>query len=629
MFLSGKGMPVSDLEFGKDGAMYFTVGGRGTQGGLYRVSYPGSGGTSYSFAKPLPVHEPWRTKFGNEVAAESESIQNDGPAQPLLDLIKNAFVSGDRFKEFHARNGDLGRLFTALQPNNWEDSLPRAQAARIQLNHLLGAARTAPGWQEHLLRELTKFPFDSLNDELKLFKLRVIKVSFARQGRPAEELVKLGVEKLIRQYPAKTFALNRELSELLIWLTRSGDAPVPSVEESASDGTRASRLLVIDKTLALLESSPAQEEQIWYACMLREAAGWTRAQRERYFAWFAKARAFKGGNSAPKFIARIRDDALAHVPEAERAFFAALADGSVVAEKVAPPRPFVKAWTVADLAPDLDKISTGRNFARGKEMYAAAQCAICHLFGGQGGNLGPDLTAVSSRFNRRDLLEAIVDPNKGLSEQYPVYRVTQFDGKKDVAGMIIEENNEVLKVLVDPLRGTAEAISKFRPPKRELLPISPMPPGLLSTSVERGGARSARVSRIRRKCGGASIQAGGAISLPAREVRNSRVTRRERAMECGGAATPLWKRARSAVAGVRAHRSQSPLNVKSALSAAASGHSAKRCRSATALHSAVLAVERSLCRITLPLRRYSSTCCFFPRGQPRTSSFAASTFSSF
>ena len=29
---------VTDLEFGKDGAMYFLTGGRGTQSGLYRVA---------------------------------------------------------------------------------------------------------------------------------------------------------------------------------------------------------------------------------------------------------------------------------------------------------------------------------------------------------------------------------------------------------------------------------------------------------------------------------------------------------------------------------------------------------------------------------------------------------------
>jgi putative heme-binding domain-containing protein len=147
----------------------------------------------------------------------------------------------------------------------------------------------------------------------------------------------------------------------------------------------------------------------------------------------------------------------------------------------APMRPVVQNWTMADFAGDLGKLGRGRDFERGKKMYAAAQCAVCHLFAGEGGNTGPDLTAAASRYNRRDLLEAIIDPNKGISEQYAVYHVMQFDGKKEVAGMIIDENNDHFKVLVDPLRGVTEMISKYRPPKRELLPVSPMPPGLLNT----------------------------------------------------------------------------------------------------------------------------------------------------
>src|SRR5439155_23907776 len=35
---------VTDLEIGPDGAMYFLTGGRGTQSGLYRVSYTGAAG---------------------------------------------------------------------------------------------------------------------------------------------------------------------------------------------------------------------------------------------------------------------------------------------------------------------------------------------------------------------------------------------------------------------------------------------------------------------------------------------------------------------------------------------------------------------------------------------------------
>src|SRR5688572_17432792 len=40
-FVVGKPLNVTDLEIGKDGAMYFTIGGRKTHGGLYRVSHVG------------------------------------------------------------------------------------------------------------------------------------------------------------------------------------------------------------------------------------------------------------------------------------------------------------------------------------------------------------------------------------------------------------------------------------------------------------------------------------------------------------------------------------------------------------------------------------------------------------
>ncbi|MEO6785109.1 MAG: hypothetical protein ABI318_03160, partial [Chthoniobacteraceae bacterium] len=46
VFLSGKGMPVTDMEFLRDGSMVFTTGGRGTASGLYRVSYEGENATS-------------------------------------------------------------------------------------------------------------------------------------------------------------------------------------------------------------------------------------------------------------------------------------------------------------------------------------------------------------------------------------------------------------------------------------------------------------------------------------------------------------------------------------------------------------------------------------------------------
>src|SRR5207247_987405 len=97
--------------------------------------------------------------------------------------------------------------------------------------------------QTPLLKALAQWPLDSLDETRKLLKLRVIEVSLARQGRPSAELIKTATEKLGRQYPAKSWPLNRELSQLLIYL----EAPD-----------------VVAKTLALLDAAPTQEEQIHY-----------------------------------------------------------------------------------------------------------------------------------------------------------------------------------------------------------------------------------------------------------------------------------------------------------------------------------------------------------------------------
>src|SRR5262249_875747 len=50
VFLKGKPLNLTTLCLGKDGAIYFITGGRGTQSGLYRVSYVGRGSSSSTVA---------------------------------------------------------------------------------------------------------------------------------------------------------------------------------------------------------------------------------------------------------------------------------------------------------------------------------------------------------------------------------------------------------------------------------------------------------------------------------------------------------------------------------------------------------------------------------------------------
>jgi putative heme-binding domain-containing protein len=457
-FVKGKGLPVTDLEFGPDGAMYFTVGGRGTQGGLYRVSYVGASD------KVMPASAQKATAAVDAEAAKARTLRRHlevfhGKQDPrAIDASWPQLDSDDRFLRYAAR------LAIESQPvQQWRERALAEPKPRAGLQALLALVRCgSKSDQEPLLNALARWPLDSLDEPLKLDKLRVIELALVRHGRPSDDLVKVAQEKLGRQYPAKSFALNRELSQLLVAL-------------NAPD--------VVTKTVQLLNQADKQEEQIWYANVLREAKGnWMPDQRAQYFAWFQKAGGYRGGNSFTKFIDRIKDQALASVPPPDRPSLAALAitpQSKLPELPKGPARQFVKNWTVADLAPDLEKVARGRNFARGKEIFTSVLCLQCHHFGQEGGNMGPDLTAAANRYSRRDLLEAIVEPSKGISEQYASFVLSKQNGES-VVGQVVEENKETVTVVTDAVAGTRVQIPRGEVKTKEMSPVSLMPPGLIN-----------------------------------------------------------------------------------------------------------------------------------------------------
>ena len=74
-FVAGTPLPLTDIVVNpKDGAMYFTVGGRKTQSGLYRVTYVGDEST----AEPVPAER--RRRRGPRPAARARAFH--GHARP-------------------------------------------------------------------------------------------------------------------------------------------------------------------------------------------------------------------------------------------------------------------------------------------------------------------------------------------------------------------------------------------------------------------------------------------------------------------------------------------------------------------------------------------------------------------
>ena len=134
---------------------------------------------------------------------------------------------------------------------------------------------------------------------------------------------------------------------------------------------------------------------------------------------------------------------------------------------------------MVELVPALADASKGRNYQRGREAFAAAQCLACHKFGTEGGAVGPDITGAASRFNRRDLLETIIEPSKVISDQYQNITVTKKDGD-EITGRLVEENDDRLALVVNPLTGDRVEIKKRDMGRRTPSKLSPMPEGLVS-----------------------------------------------------------------------------------------------------------------------------------------------------
>ncbi len=489
-FVKGKPLNVTDLEFGKDGAMYFITGGRGTQSGLYRVSYVGekvkdSAKADSKAAEKARDLRHALEKFHGKVDKKAVAF-----AWPHLD-------SSDRWIRYAAR------IAIESQPvAEWRDHAINETRTNAALTALLALARLGgKETQNDLLLALKKLPMDGLSESQQLEKLRVIEVSFTRQGRPSPEMAKLAIAKLDRLYPAASEALNRELCQLLIYL----DAPG-----------------VVGKTLALLDAAPTQEGQLNYIFRLRTVTnGWTMDERKHYFQWFnfereagkdeasypngspyhvwanqKKAaerhpadvlrwfndagREYGDGSSFPKFLANFQNEAIATLTEAQKKELepilhpkAADTNSAVAAHS------FVKEWKLEDLLPSLGEAGKGRSFKSGKDAFTAATCAACHKFGNDGGAIGPDLTAVSSRFQRRDILESIIEPSKVVSEQFQNVNIVKKSGI-EVTGRIVEETPEKLVVLVNPLTGEKVDVKKESIEKREASKLSPMPTGLVN-----------------------------------------------------------------------------------------------------------------------------------------------------
>jgi len=462
-------LPLTDVVVGDDGALYFTTGGRNTQSGLYRVSYTGTESTAAA-----DLHDETGAKE-RQLRHELEAFHGKQDAK-ALDAAWPHLSSDDRALRYAAR------IAVEWQPvADWKARALAEKEPEASLTALLALARYgAREDQPALLTALDRLTFGALTEDQKLEKLRVLQLTFIRQGPPTADAARKVTGELDAEFPGKSERINHELAQLLIYL----HAP-----------------RVAEKCLRLAAEAKTQEDQLFYVYNLRTLpiGDWTMDQHKEYFGYFAKdhkrpphspellqwfaavGHGDENGSSFPKYMEHVFAEATANLSDAERKelapLLASISQTNVVNYETRP-RPFVKAWTMTEVLPTLDKLDHGRDFKKGRQAYLDCQCIKCHRFNNEGGSVGPDLSSVSSRFAAKDILESILEPSKVVSEQYQNVVVTTATGKT-IVGRLLEENASRLVIQPNPLEPLRVEIKTTDVESRGLSKVSPMPEHLV------------------------------------------------------------------------------------------------------------------------------------------------------
>lgn len=434
VFLKGRPLNVTGIDFGPDGSMYFTTGGRRTQSGLYRVSWAGS-----------------------------RSQPDDSKAAPSIPKSNSDLWSRLDTSDLWTRHA--ARVELEMRPVS--DWAPRALAEKRPFaagTALLALARAGETHlQPRILDSLSELIKQPLTAEQQLVALRALAVCFIRMGQTNHA----NAERFSRilHYPATDARVNQSLCELLVFLQSTN---------------------VVSTTLDLLDRAGTQEEKLHYIFTLRLVkSGWSPEDRRRYFNWLVRARReFHGAKSLPTALNYIRADAEATLTTEERA---GLTDVLALLDKPAVPVPpppvarlFVKQWTMTDFdQPTLAQ--RPRDRARGRRLFTEIGCAQCHRVGTDGGLAGPDLTGVASRFDRRALLESIIEPSRIIAD---VYRTVTIATKSGAIhdGRIVAENDKTVTLATNPADPDhQQRISANDVVSRRASDISSMPEGLLNS----------------------------------------------------------------------------------------------------------------------------------------------------
>lgn len=486
-FISGSPLPLTDGIIGPDGAMYFMTGGRRLESDLYRVYYNGDEKTDPSTS--LAESEE------NKIRKSLEAFHSGGANPEAIEAAWPYLSHSDRFIQFAAR------IAVEQQPlAQWQEKALAEKDPAALIQAMIALTRQSDAkMQPQILKALMALDFAVLDVTQKRNLTRAVEINLFRHGNPASDLKNQLVQYLSPQFPSKENLLDRSLSKVLASLEDpAATGKMVALLQTAQDDpdyqktfTASSDLIFRNPQYGLdiaeMLSSVPPAQQSYFATVLGGAkAGWTPALREEYFSWIRGAFEYKGGRSYVGFIDRARKMALTNVAKADFDKYnemsgAALLTGSGNDLRVSDIQPAGpgRRWTVEEALPLLENLA-GRDFVKGKAMYAASLCLSCHTMRGEGGVVGPDLTQLGTRFSAKDILDATINPNAVISDQYAASIFYLHDGSS-IMGKLANEESDKYIVSQNPFDPSAlREIPKKDVKSKKVSDISIMMPGMIN-----------------------------------------------------------------------------------------------------------------------------------------------------
>ncbi|MDH4408962.1 MAG: c-type cytochrome [Verrucomicrobiales bacterium] len=453
VFLEGRPLNVTDLDFDDQGAMWFVTGGRKTKSALFRVSYTGS---RRAGLPGMGEQEVARVQFSEKAREKRRALESfHGKVDPAA--VAAAWP--------HLGDSDPWIRGAARVALEWQPVATWREKALASGGDLAG-----------LTARLALARAGSDEDRAEVAK-SAASLSLSPTANRIDRLTLLRIHELAG--PSGDAAIATQLEGM------KGDSSPQVQRELARAFIRIEAPGAVAYAMDRLAASVNQSDRLHYLEALAEAkSGWEPETHALFFTSLAHARRFSYGDRfVQPFFQGLEEGALAKVAnEAERTKFAQRLQAPVEEEAIPAPRAMVKHWTLAELA-DAPSGNRTPDLARGRELYAAALCAKCHVAGTTGRPVGPDLTMVANRFSRRDLLESILDPSAVVAEVHRNVVVSKNDGST-VMGRIVQNDfrESKLTLATNPfVPSELVTIPKGEIRSWEESPVSPMPPALLDT----------------------------------------------------------------------------------------------------------------------------------------------------